>query len=134
MKSLTSLAAAAISVPLSIAAPVNAAAEYCHTNVDGVHVCIHAVYGSRSNRGITMSANGRISNYRVNCYNRDYGSTSLVAYACWSYNAIKADSEAPKPTQVSESVKSIMTGKGFISESDGIDLDKVMNAMPPEMQ
>lgn len=126
--------ASALMTPMAASMPAQAAAEYCHTDVDGDYVCIHAVYGNRSNRGITVSINGRIHNVRVNCYNPNYQSTSLVAYACWSYEAINSETSLPEPSEKSESLVGIMSGSGFLPEGKAIDLDEVMNAMPPEMK
>ena len=136
MKALTTIvAAAAFAVPLAISAPTNAAAEYCHTDVDGDYICIQSVYGNRRNRGVVYTINGYVKNARLNCYNYNYGSTSIAAVACWDYNAIKAEpSDAPEVTEIPESVKGIMTGGGFVSDDKAIDLEKVRNAMPPEMK
>ena len=136
MKALTSLAAAAaFAVPMAVSAPANAAAEYCHRDVDGDYICIQSVYGARGNRGVVYTINGYVRNARLNCYNYNYESTSIAAVACWSYNAIKAEpADAPEVTEVPESVKGIMTEGGFISEDKAIDLEKVRNAMPPEMK
>ena len=135
MKALTSLAAAAaFAVPPAISPSANAAAEYCMTNTSGNRVCIHAVYGPRNNRGITASTNGYMNNFRVNCYSRNYGSTSLIAYACWSYNAITTE-EPPELTEATTQETIAAFGvSGFVSEDKAIDLEKVMNAMPPEMK
>ena len=134
MKNISFLAVtAAFAVPLVTSAPVRAAAEYCHTDYDGDYVCIHAVYGPRENRGITASINGSIDNIRVNCYNRNYQSSSLVAYACWSYTAI-----AVEPAEFSEKatkdVSSAFSSVGFASKEFIIDVDKATQAMPPEMK
>ena len=135
MKVFTSLAAAAaFAVPLAISVPANAAAEYCHT-VNGRYVCIEKVFGPRNNRGLVYTVNGNVYADRFNCYNYDYESTSLYAVACWSYNAIKAEpDDIPEVTEVPESVKGIMTEGGFVSPDKAIDLEKVRNAMPPEMK
>ena len=136
MKALTSLAAAAaFAVPLAISAPANAAAEYCHRVTSGEYVCIEKVFGPRNRRGLVYTVNGNVYADRFNCYNYDYQSTSVYAIACWSYNAIKAEpADVPEVTEVPDSVKGIMTGGGFVSEDKAIDLEKVKNAMPPEMQ
>lgn len=55
--------------------------------------------------------------------------------ACWDYNAINAEpSDAPDVTEIPESVKGIMTDGGFVSVDKAIDLEKVKNALPPEMK
>ncbi len=122
------LSASMVATPSAIAG-----AEYCHRDTDGDYVCIHAVYGKRSNRGITASINGRINNFRVNCYNRRYGSTSLIAYACWSYNAIATEPKDFDPDSTKKSL-AIFEGSNFLSEDQAIDLEKVKNAMPDEMR
>ena len=118
-----------------ISLPAEAGVDYCMTNDVGNRVCIVGVYGSRSNRGMIWTLNGQVRNTRFNCYNYDYGSTSIAAVACWNYTGIKAEpSDAPEVTEIPESVKGIMSEGGFISEDKAIDLDKVRNAMPPEMK
>ena len=136
MKALTSLAAAAaFAVPLVISVPANAGADYCHTTTDGAYVCIQSVFGPRNNRGMVYTVDGYVYSSRFNCYSYNYGSTSLRAVACWSYTGIKSEPEnVPEITEVPESVKGIMTEGGFISEEKAIDLEKVKNAMPPEMK
>ena len=136
MKSLTYLAiASAFAIPLSSSMPVKAGADYCHTTKYGSYVCIQSVFGPRSNRGMVYIVDGYVYKSRFNCYNRSYASTSITAIACWSYTRIKAEPpDAPAVTEVPESVQSIMTEGGFVSEDKAIDLDKAMNAMPPEMR
>ena len=136
MKVLTSLAAAvALAIPLGISSPAKAASEYCHTTTSGIYMCIENVFGPRSNRGVIYKVNGSIYSMRFNCYNYDYASTSLRAVACWSYNAIKAEpANMPEVTEVPDSVKGIMSDGGFVPEGKAIDLEKVRNAMPPEMK
>jgi len=134
MKAIIPLAtAAAFAIPLSISVPSIAAAEYCHTDYDGDYVCIHAVYGPRENRGITASHNGSINNIRVNCYERNYESSSLIAYACWSYTGITAE-PAKFPKEVTKDLPSVFDSKGFVSSENAIDIDKAIKSMPPEMK
>ena len=136
MKALTSLAAAAaFAVPMAVSAPSIAGVDYCHRDVNGNYVCIQSVYGPRNYRGMVYTFNGSVYSSRFNCYDYNYGSTSIRAVACWDYNAIKAEpADAPEVTEIPESVKGIMTEGGFISEDKAIDLEKVRNAMPPEMK
>ena len=136
MKKSTAIsAAAAFLIPLSVSGPVNAGADYCHRTTDGAYVCIQSVFGTRNNRGMVYTVNGYVYSSRFNCYSNNYGSTSLRAVACWSYTGIKSEPEnVPEVTDVPESVKGIMTDGGFISEDKAIDLEKVRNAMPPEMK
>ena len=127
--------AAAFAIPLATTAAVKAGADYCHTTTDGAYVCIQSVFGSRSNRGMVYTVNGYVYTNRFNCYRNDYGSTSIRAIACWAYTGIKAEpADAPEVTEVPENVRSIMSEGGFVSEDNAVDLDKVMNAMPPEMK
>ena len=135
MKSLTLLAiASAFSIPLLTAQVAKSAAEYCHYT-NGNYVCIEKVFGPRNNRGIIYTSNGNVYSARINCYARDYHSTSLNAVACWNYTGIKAEPEnLAEIKQMPDSLKGIMTEGGFISSDKAIDLDKVMNAMPPEMK
>ena len=136
MKTLSYLASiAAVVLPLSNSNPAHAGVDYCATNDAGNRVCIVGVYGPRSNRGMIWTLNGQMRNSRFNCYDYGYQSTSIAAMACWSYNAIKAaPADAPEITEVPESVKGIMAEGGFVSEDMAIDLEKVRNAMPPEMK
>jgi len=136
MKKLTAIsAAAAFFIPLSVSVPVNAGVDYCHTTTDGAYVCIQSVFGTRNNRGMVYTVNGYVYSSRFNCYSNNYGSTSLKAVACWSYTGIKSEpGNIPEVTEVPESVKGIMTDGGFIAEDKAIDLEKVRNAMPPEMK
>lgn len=136
MKSLTFLAiASAFSIPLLTAQVAKSAAEYCHTDTSGDYVCIEKVFGSRGNRGLVYSVNGNVYASRFNCYNRNYGATSIRAVACWSYNAISSEPDnLAEIKETPESLKGIMTEGGFISSDKAIDLDKVMNAMPDEMK
>lgn len=134
MKALTSLAAAAaFAIPLAMSPSANAAAEYCMTNTDNNRVCIHAVYGPRNNRGITSSTNGYMNNFRVNCYSRNYGSTSLIAYACWSYTGITTEPPEVNEEATQETI-AVFGASGFVSDDQAVDLEKVRNAMPPEMK
>lgn len=136
MKSLTFLAiASALSLPFFTAQVAKSAAEYCHTNGAGNYVCIEKVFGPRSSRGLIYTVNGNVYSARFNCYARNYHSTSLNAVACWNYTGIKAEPEnLAEIKQMPDSLKGIMTEGGFISSDKAIDLDKVMNAMPPEMK
>lgn len=136
MKVLTSLAAAAaFAMPFAVSTPSIAGADYCHTDTSNNFVCIQSVFGPRNYRGMVYTVNGSVYSSRFNCYNYNYGSTSIKAVACWNYNAIKAEpTDAPEVTEIPESVKGIMTEGGFISEDKAIDLEKVRNAMPPEMK
>lgn len=136
MKALTSLAvAAAFGMPFAVSTPSIAGADYCHTDVDNNYVCIQSVFGPRNYRGMVYTFNGSVYSSRFNCYDYNYGSTSIRAVACWDYSAIKAEpADAPKVTEIPESVKGIMTGGGFIPEDKAIDLEKVRNAMPSEMR
>ncbi len=136
MKALTSIAAAtSFAIPIAVSSPAEAGVDYCMTTNSGARVCIVGVYGPRSNRGMIWTLNGQMTNSRFNCYNYDYGSTSISAVACWNYESIKAEpKDAPEVTEIPESVKGIMTEGGFISEDKAIDLEKVKNAMPPEMK
>jgi len=84
---------------------------------------------------MVYTVNGTVYSSRFNCYNYDYGSTSLRAVACWSYQAISSEpKDIPKVTEVPESVRSLMTKDGFVGQDKAIDLEKVRKAMPPEMQ
>ena len=136
MKIVASLAAmAAAVIPFALTPQSNAAAEYCHTDTDGDYVCIEKVFGTRRNRGMVFTVNGNVYAGRFNCYDYDYGATSITAIACWDYTGIESDpKDMPKITEIPESIKGIMTGGGFVSEDKAIDLEKVRNAMPAEMQ
>ena len=136
MKLFTTLAAAtSIAFSGAVTSSAIAGADYCHTTSTGAYTCIQSVFGPRDYRGMVYTVNGNVYTSRFNCYNYNYGSTSIRAVACWSYNAIKAEpDDIPEVTEVPESVKGIMTEGGFVSPDKAIDLDKVRNAMPPEMK
>lgn len=67
--------------------PAKAAAEYCQTNDSGNYVCIEKVFGSRSNRGLIYTVNGSVFAMRIDCYAYNYERSSIVAIACWNYDA-----------------------------------------------
>ena len=128
-------ASAVLMSPFVGLSPAQAGADYCHTDLSGNYVCIQSVFGPRSNRGMVYTMNGYVYSTRFNCYARNYGSTSIMAIACWSYTGIKSEpADAPEVTEVPKSIRSIMSEGGFVSEDRAVDLDGVMNAMPPEMK
>jgi hypothetical protein len=137
MKSIASiLATATVALPLSVAPISNAAADYCMNNVAGARLCIFATYGTRDNRGMIITVNGKHSKTEgIDCYRDNYGPTSIIAYGCWGYEGIKSDStNFDKYPQASESLKGIMSGSGFLSNENAIDIDKARKAMPAEMK
>jgi len=109
--------------------PASAGQDYCHYNVSGSYMCINSVWGPRENRGINVSVDGRVFNMRVNCFNRDYGSTSIIAVACWAYEGIQ---NVPKNPQYADDQKllKLVTSGGFVKPSNAIDVDKaIRNSM-----
>ncbi len=128
------IVALAIAAPLPISAPAQAGVDYCHY-VNGKRVCITTVFGKRHNRGMVFTVNGKVYSRRFNCYDYNYGSTSIAAVACWNYTGISSEPKSiPSANTITEEVKGIMTGGGFIPEDQAIDLEKVKNAMPDEMR
>lgn len=132
------LAAAATCLCFSLAEqqPAHAAADYCQTDATGAYVCIHSVYGPRSNRGVIYSVNGSMFSGRVNCYDGGYARTSITAIACWAYNAVSSnpDSKAANAKPADPSQLKLITTVGTPSSNNKINADAAKSAMPAEMK
>ena len=136
MKALASLSAAAAFLVPGFLGSSARAADYCMTTTDGNRLCIHGTYGPRGRRRMVISQNGGYAkSYIYDCYNDNYGRTSIVAYGCWAYTAISSEPDnLPEVADEADSVRGILASDGFMPKGDAIDLEKVKNAMPPEMK
>jgi hypothetical protein len=103
----------------------NAGQDYCHYTESGSYMCINSVWGPRASRGINASVDGRIFNMRVNCFNRNYEPTSIIAVACWAYEGIQNVPKNPKYSD-DQKLQKLLTGGGFVKPSSAIDIDKVI--------
>ena len=85
---------------------------------------------------MVISQNGGYAqSYIYDCYNDNYDRTSIIAYGCWAYSAISSEPDnLPEVADGADSLRGILSSGGFLSEKDAIDLEKVKNAMPPEMK
>lgn len=127
----TAFLSLALASPL-LTLPSYAASDHCHYTRSGDYLCINSVWGPRSNRGINFTGNNKVYNIRVNCYTRDYEDTSLIAIACWAYEAI---SKPPADQQISteEVARKLSSGGGFVKPAGAIDLNRVIkNSLPTD--
>lgn len=133
--SVAAIASGVVAPLFMVPGTAQAAAEYCHRIPSGAKVCIQTVFGPRSNRGMVFTSRGRVYTSRFNCYNYNYGSRSLRAVACWSYDGISSEPvDLPAIEPWPQEIKDLMSNGDFVPADQAVDLEKIKSVMPQEMQ
>ena len=93
------------------------------------------MFGPRSNRGIVFTSRGRVYTRRFNCYDYNYGSRSLSAVACWSYEGISTEPlDLVDIESWPQEIEDLMSNDDFVPADQAVDLEKIKSVMPQEMQ